>query len=98
VDTGSTKWGALIIWGPLQFWFAFWFQARKARAIDKAPRLKDEHQHRLFGGLLWFLVCDKLTTSSHHLGAEKGFCQNGEFLVKGLAEEGMNEWIGGAWE
>jgi hypothetical protein len=37
------------------------------------------------------LVCDKLTTSSLSLGAEKGFWQNGEFLVKGLAEEGMNE-------
>jgi hypothetical protein len=39
------------------------------------------------------LVCDKLTTSSLHLGAEKGFCQNGNFLVKGLAEEGMNEEV-----
>jgi hypothetical protein len=65
--------GALIIWGPLQFDLRSDSRLEKLVQLTKPLGTRTKHQHRFVWGTPLVLVCDKVTTSSLHLGAEKGF-------------------------
>jgi len=95
VDTGGTKLGDPYYLGPAPVWFAFWFQAPKARAIDRSPLGTRTNTNIVcledsYGLSMW----QKWRLPLFIWGARKGFfCPpNGEFLVKGLGG-GRKEWM-----